>query len=86
MPEISSFYGVVITMYSNDHPPPHFHARYAEYEAKIEIATGDPMAGRLPARALRFIHEWVDLHREELEADWELAQARKELAKIDPLP
>ena len=68
-------------MYSNDQPPPHFHARYAEYDAKIEIATGDLLAGQL-----RFIREWGDLHRDELLAGWELAQARKTLAEIEPLP
>jgi hypothetical protein len=73
-------------MYSSDHPSPHFHARYGEYEAKIDISTGEPQAGELPVRALRLIREWADLHRDELLADWELAQARKELAKIDPLP
>jgi hypothetical protein len=86
MPRISYFYGIIIAMYSNDHPPPHFHARYGEYEAKIEIATVDLLAGQLPTRALRLIREWAELHRDELLADWELAQARKELAKIDPLP
>jgi hypothetical protein len=86
MPSISRFYGIVVSMYSSDHPPPHFHARYSEYEAKIDIATGEPQAGELPTRALRLIREWADLHRDELLADWELAQARKELAKIDPLP
>lgn len=86
MPRISYFYGIVVSMYSSDHPPPHFHARYGEYEAKIDITTGEPQAGELPVRALRLIREWADLHQVELLADWELAQARKELAKIDPLP
>jgi hypothetical protein len=86
MSSISRFYGIVVSMYSNDHPPPHFHARYGEYEAKIDISTGEIQAGDLPVRALRFIREWVELHPDELRADWELAQAHKELAKIDPLP
>jgi hypothetical protein len=86
MSSISRFYGIVVSMYSNDHPPPHFHARYGEYEAKIDIATCQVQAGDLPVRAWRLIREWADLHREELWADWELAQERKELAKIDPLP
>ena len=40
MPRISEFYGIVIEMFFRDHPPPHFHARYAGEEAVIEIATG----------------------------------------------
>ena len=42
MPRISAFYGIVVTMYSSDHAPPHFHARYGEHEAQIIIDTGDP--------------------------------------------
>jgi hypothetical protein len=86
VPSISRFYGIVIAMYSSDHPPPHFHARYGEYEAKIDIPTGEPLAGQLPTRALRLIREWTALHQAELRADWELAQARQPLATIDPLP
>jgi hypothetical protein len=40
-PRISYFYGIVVSIYSSDHPPPHFHARYGEYEAKIDIDTGE---------------------------------------------
>ena len=28
MPEISLFYGIRVTMYYDDHNPPHFHAEY----------------------------------------------------------
>lgn len=45
MPRISTFYGIVVTMYSSDHAPPHFHARYGEHEAKIAIDTGDLQGG-----------------------------------------
>lgn len=86
MPRISAFYGIVITMYSSDHAPPHFHARYGEYEAQILIASGAPIAGELPIRALRLVREWAMLHDAELRVDWELAQARQPLASIDPLP
>ena len=45
MPEISRFYGIVIKMYFADHAPPHFHAEYAEFEARIAIETmADPLA------------------------------------------
>jgi Domain of unknown function (DUF4160) len=86
MPQISKFYGIVVTMYSSDHAPPHFHARYGEYGAQIVIDTGAPLAGQLPIRALRLIREWAELHRDELREDWECAQARTPLASIDPLP
>ncbi len=35
----SMFYGILIRMFFNDHPPPHFHARYGEFEATIDIGT-----------------------------------------------
>ena len=53
MPEISRFYGIVITMYWSDHPRPHFHAEYAGERAGIEIGSGQVLSGRLPRRALR---------------------------------
>lgn len=86
MPSISHFYGITIWMYRPDHPPPHFHAQYGEHWAKIDIASGEPLAGDLPTRALRFVREWAEMHTDELEADWELAQALEPLVQIDPLP
>jgi hypothetical protein len=67
MPRISVFYGIVIEMYFADHPPPHFHARYAGDMALIEIATGKVIRGSLPKTALRLVREWLEEHREELE-------------------
>jgi hypothetical protein len=52
VPRISEFYGIVIEMYYADHSPPHFHARYGGEAAKVEIATGEVIAGR--CRAERF--------------------------------
>lgn len=86
MPRISAFYGIVITMYYRDHEPPHFHAVYGEYQAQIVIATLEPLYGELPARALRLVREWGELHRAELEANWGRARAREPLDRIPPLP
>ena len=86
MPPIAWFYGIAIQMFYNDHQPPHFHARYGEFEAKIAIGTGDPIAGQLPGRGLRLVREWTEQHQAELQANWEYAQARMPLASIDPLP
>ncbi len=85
MPEISRFFGIVVAMYYNDHSPPHFHARYAGQEIRVNIATGDILSGRLSARAEQMVLEWCALHRTELLADWALAAARKPLVKIEPL-
>lgn len=86
VPEISRFYGIVITMYALDHPPPHFHARYAEHQAMISIADCRVIVGEMPARVLRLIRDWVGLHMAELHEDWELAQAGEEVRPIPPLP
>jgi hypothetical protein len=55
MPTLSTFYGIVIQMYWQDHPPPHFHALYAEYGALIDIRTQEVIEGSLPRRALALV-------------------------------
>ena len=86
MPSISRFYGIVIWMYRPDHPPAHFHAQYGEHWAKIRIADQKVLNGSLPRRALRLVTDWAEMHTDELEADWDLAQALEPLVQIDPLP
>lgn len=58
MPEISRFLGIIITMYFNEHNPPHFHARYGDHRAEIAIETLSIIAGRLPPRVLGLVMEW----------------------------
>ena len=84
MPEISRFYGIIITMFINDHNPPHFHVRYEEYRALIEINTGK-LYGQLPSRALALITEWMTGHKEELLENWELLKNGEQFKKIKPL-
>jgi hypothetical protein len=86
MPTISVFYGILIRMFFNDHEPPHFHARYGEFEATIEIDTLRIMEGRLPQRALSLVQEWGMMHREELLANWRRGRQKVALARIEPLP
>ena len=84
MPEISRFLGIVIYMYWGDHLKPHFHAVYGTYELQVEIETG-MVRGEFPRRALRAVLDWHDEHKDELLADWQLAQQRKPLNPIAPL-
>jgi len=86
MPEISRFYGIVIKMYFADHAPPHFHAEYAEFEARISIETLAVLSGNLPARAMGLVVEWATLHRQELQIQWQRASGLQPLTRIDPLP
>lgn len=85
MPTISAFYGILIRMFFNDHPPPHFHARYGEFEAIIEIATLNVLEGTLPPRALRLVQEWAMMHGEDLMADWRLCRQNARPVRIEPL-
>jgi hypothetical protein len=80
------FYGIVITMYFRDHPPPHFHAKYGEHVAEIEIATLTVSDGSLPPRGLKLVLEWAAEHQAELQANWDRARAHEALAAIEPLP
>ncbi|HEX8690575.1 MAG TPA: DUF4160 domain-containing protein [Solirubrobacterales bacterium] len=85
MPQISSFYGIVITMYFSEHGAPHFHARRGEFSAKVEIATGEVMVGRLVRRDARLVRRWARIHGQELEDNWMRAEAHLPLANIAPL-
>ena len=85
MPELCRFYGIVIRMYFGDHPPPHFHAEYGSYEARIDIATLAVVDGKLPPRAMGLVAEWAALHQEELKRQWRRAENLEPLEKIAPL-
>jgi hypothetical protein len=69
MPEISRFFGIVITMYYNDHAPPHFHARYSGQKALMAIETFTLLQGHLSPRVLGLVVEWAAQHRAELLAN-----------------
>jgi hypothetical protein len=84
MPEISRFFGIVISMFYNEHNPPHFHIEYSGNKASIDIETG-LVKGKMSRRALKLVFEWMDEHKDELFDNWELARQNKELIKIDPL-
>ena len=85
MPEICRFFGIVITMYYNDHVPPHFHARYGREKASIGIESLQILEGTLSPRALGLVMEWASAHKSELMNDWVLARSRSPLKSIDPL-
>ena len=88
MPTISMFYGIIVSMFfeiKEKHHLPHIHIRYQGHKASIAIEDARLLAGELPPRQLRMVQVWVDLHREELLADWELATEGIEPFRIDPL-
>ena len=71
-------------MYWDDHAPPHFHAKYAEYEITVNIYSG-VVEGRFPKRALQHVLEWHELHQEELIENWLKCQSQEPLNAIEPL-
>ena len=72
-------------MYYNDHPPPHFHVRYGEQKAIVDIESLTVLVGRLTPRALGLVIEWASIHQEELMKDWERARRQESLEPITPL-
>lgn len=84
MPTISQFYGLVVFMNYNEHPPAHFHVRYQGQEVSVEIQSG-MVIGKMSRRALQMIFSWMELHQEELMDNWERAQNREPLRPISPL-
>lgn len=85
MPTISQFYGIKILLWPNDHYPEHFHVRYGEFNAKIDIKTGALLSGNLPPKARALTEEWRLLHLDELLISFELMVKYHKIQKIDGL-
>jgi hypothetical protein len=85
MPTISSFYGILIRMFFNDHAPPHFHAEYGEFKATIDIKTLSVLSGALPRRAHDLVLDWAHTHQVELLEDWNLCMSKQQPKYIEPL-
>jgi len=85
VPEISRFFGIIIRMFFDEHNPPHIHVEYQGNRAVFDLS-GNITRGNLKSRtAIKLVREWIDLHVAELLEDWDLAQAGKEIKKINPL-
>jgi hypothetical protein len=85
MPCISYFYGIQIYLYPNDHDPPHFHVRYGEFKARINIETGAITKGKLPNKARLLTEEWRLIHQAELLKSFEYMVKFHKLIKIKGL-
>ena len=85
MPELSRFYGIIVRMFYDDHPPPHFHAAYQGEEVQVNIETLEVMKGGIRRRALVLVIEWAAIHRDELRRAWNVASRNQEPDKIPPL-
>ena len=88
MPTISMFYGILVLMFFRDnrqHHLPHIHVRYQGAEAVISIPDGTVVGGIIPAKQLKLVIAWIEIHQEELMLDWELAVNGDEPFRIAPL-
>lgn len=82
MPTVAYFYGIAISMYFDDHNPPHCHAKFGRARALVRIADGEIIAGDLPPTARRMVRDWALAHRTELEENWRRAMEHQELERI----
>ena len=88
MPAISTFYGIIVYMYFMDnkqHKAPHIHVKYQEHEAVVSIPDGEVLDGSIPKPKMKLLQAWIELHKDELVADWELAVSGEQPYKIEPL-
>ena len=88
MPAISMFYGIIVYMYFMDnrqHNRPHIHAKYQGQEVIVAIPNGEILDGSIPNSKMKLLQAWIELHKDELVADWELAVSGQQPYKIDPL-
>jgi hypothetical protein len=88
MPVISMFYGIIVSLYFMDnkkHNRPHIHVKYQDDEAVVAIPEGEALEGRIPPAKMRLVSAWIEIHKDELMADWELAVNGQQPYKIEPL-
>jgi len=88
MAVIAMFYGIIVSMYYFDkrrHHLPHIHVKYQDQEAVIAIPGGEILEGELKASRLKLVQAWIEIHQDELMADWELASQGQNVFRIEPL-
>jgi hypothetical protein len=88
MPTISMFFGILVMMLFEDnrrHKGPHVHVEYQSHRAVVSIPDGRLLAGRFPPAKLRLVQAWIEIHKDELMADWALAARGQSVFNIEPL-
>lgn len=88
MAVLSMFYGIIVSMYYFDqqrHHVPHIHVKYQEQEVVLSIPDGVVLEGELKRNKMKLVQAWIEIHQEELMANWELASQGEAIFKIDPL-
>lgn len=70
---------------NKEHNIPHIHIEYAEYNAVISIPEANLLAGNFPKDKLKLVVAWIEIHKEDLIADWKLAIEGSTVFKIEAL-
>ena len=87
MPVLSTFFGIIVRMYrenSGRHNMPHIHAEYSGEEVVVTL-DGEVIEGRIPKNKMKLLEAWIEIHREDLEANWKLLSNGEQFFRIDPL-
>lgn len=58
---------------------------HAHDQHVLRNSRGEVLEGGLPGRQMKLIQAWVELHQDDLMADWHLASTGQTPFKIDPL-
>lgn len=85
MPLVSEFFGIKIYMYWDEHFPEHFHAEYGKFKALVSIKEAVVLRGGLPTKQLKLTLAWCEIHQSELLKNWQAAQGKDKISKIEPL-
>ena len=88
MPVISMFYGVIVRMFYFDsarHKAPHIHVQWDGQRAVMRIQDGKVLDGKIKPSKLKLVQAWIEIHREDIMADWKLAMEGQPVFKIEPL-
>ena len=87
MPVLAIFYGIIVKMYrenNSQHNKPHIHAEYSGEEIAISL-DGEVLEGSIPRNKMKLLDAWMELRREDLEANWKLLSVGEQFFRIDPL-
>lgn len=85
---LSMFYDIIVSMYyfdSQRHHLPHIHVKYQGQEVVLAIPNGEILEGELQRNKMKLVQAWIEIHQDELLADWELASSGQALFRIEPL-
>lgn len=59
--------------------------KYNDDEAVFSIPEGDLLEGKIPVNKSKLVRAWIEIHQEDLMADWSLAIKGEPIFKIEPL-